>query len=1239
MELRITIFERRLAGTLHWQTLGLGALGREGHGPSALKLQQRLTDGLRKTIAKLAAGDLEAIEFVSGRRLERVALEFTTGAARRRIRAKFPLVLEPRDRGPLEGADEPLWFAYHPLRPEEWFIHSDERVLAEEAAAFFRERWQDLAEWELDELPTQGHESLRLISFHAEPKNLFDRPAETSSEPPKVGSGQRKRGVALLAELGSDQTQRAAEERLPLATPRAPWREQLQQLLCGPRKTSVLLVGPSGCGKTTLLNGWVHDLLETDGWALHRNLDRVHAVWLIRGNRIIAGMSHLGEWEQRCVDLLDACRDHRALLWVDDLHAWGRIGESREAERSLSTFFRGPVARGELTIVGECTAEHYRMLVDDAPEFAAAFTVLWVEPTDAQATARLVYHRARRLELEHGVAFDLRAFRTITELGGALVSGTCEPGKSIELLEALAKGDFGWSHGLRSVEHEVAQGRLIHAIRRYRELTGAGLKLSKDAVEAFAAGGVWPATSTRTATTSYTAVGLLNARAGSEPPPPAVGPQAVVRLLARRTGIPELMLVPDRPLARAMISTAFAQQVVGQPAAVAAITDVLLRMRTQLADTSRPYGVLLFSGPTGTGKTELAKCLAEYLYGDARRLIRLDMSEYSGPDAPARLVGDRFRPDGTLTTPVRAQPFCVVLLDEIDKADPKVLGLMLQVFDDGRLTDASGHLVDFTHTVVVLTSNLGARRGPSVGFGETHAASSGDVERAVRDFFPPELFNRIDRIVTFDALGHQTAHRIAARELAMLLERPGLIERSVFVRHTPAVVDLIVARGFAQRDGARSLKRWLEDHIGAWLADEIAARPAAALRVFWLYVRDGEFGLHGEQLREAEVVGEPGSAARLMAYDAKRLRRSIPAALERVEALLDSDALVRLAATMRVVVARSLAGDRAAGEAAYNLDALRGDLLELRSRFQVQADYDPLLAEQADGEIEGELVEAEGFGYTRMARRAWGYRGTEVFVRSIDPRGLVPALPLRSRPSVLEQLAELRALEHATAHADDAGEHAVLLELSLVSRSRADGRFARARPGLLEWLAQGYAGARGSVDEMVVAFDDGSTHLLEDFRPDVLEHSLSQAARVVLLRVTGPGVRSFFAGEAGSHVRHALSGATEIVRVRVLPAVEVSAAAHLAALDTARAAFIAALEAGAPAAALPANPDGVPPVVRAYHFDPAPGGEPVQIEVEDFPIAQALRMHVRKLAEVLPVVWMYRPDPATEVPIDEGDPQ
>ncbi len=1226
---RLTIFERRRAGRLEWTTIGLGPLDRQQQGASVNKVQQRMIDALRNEFAKLWPAQLEPLEFVPGRKLERVTMEISIEHGRRRVRLEIPLVLEPRGRGPADDdVDVPLVIAFHPLRPDEWFVHDPERVLAEEAAAWFRDRWESLSDEDLEPLRVQNKDALRLVAFAVRPKGLIDK-LDTKHEAggmASLGGGERARDTGLLAELGTDQTERAADGRIEPGSPRSPWREQLQQLICGPRKRSVMLVGPSGSGKSTLVRRLVHDLLDADGYASHRNLDKVHSVWQIRGSRIIAGMSYLGQWEQRCVDLLHVCREKRVVLWVDDLHAWGRIGESREADRSLATFFRGPVARGDLVIVAECSAEQYQMLQDDDPAFAAAFTTLWVEPTDTAETLQIVLHEARTLELLHDVNFDARTFRSISDLGRALTTGTTDPGKSIELLRALATDDSYALGDMRSVVAEIARGQKIGAIKRYREITGAGLLESKLAVEGFMAKGTWPDRPGRVDRSMVAVRSLLDHEFGTDIAAPGIGPQSVVRLLARRTGVPEALLVPERPLSQEQIGAAFTSQIAGQVGGIAAVTDLVARLRTHLVDSGRPYGVLLLSGPTGTGKTELAKCLAEYLYGDARRLVRLDMSEYAGPDAPARLIGDRWRPEGVLTTNVRTQPFCVVLLDEIDKADPAVLALMLQLFDDGRLTDAGGHVVDFTHTVVLLTSNLGAARGPSIGFGDTPLADTRAVDAAVREFFPPELFNRIDRVVGFAPLALDAARRIAERELARLLERSGLLERSVFVRFTPSVIDHVVRHGFAQRDGARSLKRWLEDRVGAWLADEIAGSTAADVRVYWLFTRDGELRLHGEHLREAAIAGElPAEAstlAQLLHDGGRRLRTRIPHALARVDAMLEGEGLARLATTLRESVAPSVAGDGTAGELAYNLEALRGELFELRDALRVQRDYDPALAdadEDARLDLEAELTEAADFGHDTITLAQRGGHGSEPRYRALRRDAIVPDLPLRSRAEILARLTDVFVLSHALAHADDPEQHAILLELSRVSRGRTRARFDRLGPGLLEWLAESYARVRGTCDGFVTVEEDGSVVPRDQ---DAL--TIDHAVQTVVMRIVGPGVRSFFIGEAGCHVRHALSGASEVVRVRIGDGRRITPMEWIAAERARRTAFVEALERGPIDVEPPPNPDAIPPIIRAYHYDPVRVGLAAPVDIEDFPLAHVVRGRAKHLGDMLPGLFMLR---------------
>src|SRR6185295_6490366 len=319
---------------------------------------------------------------------------------------------------------------------------------------------------------------------------------------------------------------------------------------------------------------------------------------------------------------------------------------------------------------------------------------------------------------------------------------------------------------------------------------------------------------------------------------------------------PQLIAL-DAPLDPAEVEAAFARRVIGQPAATRAAADVILRVRAGLADPGRPVGVLLFTGPTGTGKTELATAIAEYLYGDQARLLRIDMGELSGEGAVARLIGDRWNPDGLLTSRVRAQPFCVVLLDEIEKAHPQALHLLLQLFDEGRLTDAAGEVASFASAVVIMTSNLGSRNAAPIGFGETRDRILADVARAVREFFPVELFNRIDRVVPFEPLTPDVAAKVVDKELAKLLARRGLRERNTFVYAGAAVRRRAVADAFDPSYGARTVKRWLEDKIGGALTDLLASAKPARLRIIRLAEHDGAIAATLEPLRDRPSVPGP----------------------------------------------------------------------------------------------------------------------------------------------------------------------------------------------------------------------------------------------------------------------------------------------------------------------------------------------------------------------------------------------
>lgn len=1205
-DVSVALFQRRINNFSHWQSLGFGDRPVSIAGRTSSKLHDRFVNDCRERFRAATPAELPSFQLIRGRRLRHLHLDLSvrTDQGRLRFAGWVPLITEPRPLGP----DRSLHIAYHPLRAQEWFpIGEHGARLGELANLVFQRLWSaaQLDAEELELLRRQGHETLKVIAFRAEPKSLLAQlPAHAGPEMAQIGARRRRPGTTLLSELGFDLTRKAIDDELAPGMVRKPYREQLRQLLCGPRKAPILLIGPPGVGKTTLLHRAVLDLLEADGWATHQNIDRVHHLWQISGRRIIAGMSYLGQWEQRCVELLEETHAKRIVLFADDLHAWGRIGESQQSDRSLSNFFRGPVARAELTLIGECTAEQYQQLQADASGFANLFTTVHVEPTDAETTMRMLVHEARGVELNHGCGFDPRVFRSIYELSGSLYSGSAYPGKALELVRALA--------ARHRVAREQAEQVMLNEILM-REVEDGG-------------------------------------RVQIRPP-------ELINLLSDRTGMPALLLAPAQPLAPEQVSEAFERQVMGQPQAVAVVCDLIVRIKAGLCDPSRPYGVFLFTGPTGTGKTEMAKALAEYLFGDESRLVRLDMSEYNVPGAAARLIGDRYDPQGVLTSRIRAQPFCVVLLDEVEKADPSVLNLMLQLFDDGRLSDAAGDVADFRHAVVIMTSNLGAGGGSSMGFAAGDRKSVMlDIAKAVREFFPPELFNRIDRVVEFQPLDQAAAAAIARKELGRMLGRRGLTERNSFVRTTDAVLAKVIREGFNTRDGARSLKRWLEDNLGSLLVETLTRSQAARMRLLWIYEArsaDGralDLQVHEEALREAEPIPEHSRLGELLEQPTAALLEQVPVALAFLRGLERSPKLAQLSKTLaRLLEAFNHSAAGAQADALYNLEILRSEIAELREALELHAAYDQRLSVEAvEGEDarEGlsEQLELDQFSHDRL-RNSGSFVPAifrrETSVRRLDRRQLSPNLPLRDRQAMLKAIAEVWFLERALEYADDPGQHVVFLELSRIGDPRQRGRFNLHNAGLFAELAEAYVKQGRGELEAYAGLRRGGTRaeLVSRYASEAREGEAEPfftseavgAFDLLVLQLVGPSVREFFASESGCQVIETLGGDHEIVRVRVLEGSPSDDPAELIARTLARReAFIAALESGAP---LPPNPDAMLPIIRRFKLEEARRGQPAKVEVEDYPLSHA-STHTggpaggantgAKLEPVLALLWLMR---------------
>ncbi|MFF8840792.1 ATP-dependent Clp protease ATP-binding subunit [Streptomyces sp. NPDC015130] len=635
-------------------------------------------------------------------------------------------------------------------------------------------------------------------------RGLTDRAARGDGSPATgagAGAGtQPQQPATTLDEFGRDLTEEAKAGRLDPVVGRAEEIEQTVEILSRRSKNNPVLIGEPGVGKTAIVEGLAQRIVAGEVPATLKD-KRVVSLDM---SGLVAGAQYRGQFEERLKKVIEEVQEANGevILFIDELHTVVGAGAGGDSSMDAGNMLKPALARGELHVVGATTIDEYRKYVEKDAALERRFQPVLVPEPTVEETVQILEGLRDAYEAHHQVRFADGALTAAAELSDRYISDRFLPDKAIDLMDQAGARVRLRSAG-RSTEVVGLEDRLAK-LRREKDQAVAGEEFEKASE-----------LKTQMAAIEGELAGIEERREGVV----SVTASDIADIVSRRTGIPVAQLTAGEKERLLKLEEEMHARIVGQEEAVTAVSEAVRRNRAGMGDPNRPVGSFLFLGPTGVGKTELAKTLAELLFGDESRMIRFDMSEFQEKHTVARLVGAPpgyvgYEEAGQLTEKVRRQPYSVVLFDEVEKGHPDVFNTLLQILDDGRLTDGQGRTVDFRHCVVIMTSNIGAHR---ILAHEGDAAELKDeLMKDLRGKFLPEFLNRIDDIIVF--------HSLTEGDLSEILEH--LLERSKHRVHaqgltlevTEAAKKLLVAHGYQPAFGARPLRRTIQTELDNRLA-------------------------------------------------------------------------------------------------------------------------------------------------------------------------------------------------------------------------------------------------------------------------------------------------------------------------------------------------------------------------------------------------------------------------------------
>ena len=665
------------------------------------------------------------------------------------------------------------------------------------------------------------------------------QPVKPKNEKKEAGGLDRR-----VLQYGTDLTQKAREGKIDPVIGRKKEIDKIIQVLSRRTKNNPVLIGEPGVGKSAVVEGLAQAIIKNEVPDLLKN----KIVFSLDLAGMVAGAKYRGDFEERLKNAINSIKNSgNVILFIDEIHNIVGAGSTSEGNMDAANILKPMLARGELQTIGATTLEEYRKYIEKDAALERRFTPVQVEEPTVEDTIAILRGLRDKYEAHHKVVITDEAIVAAATLSDRYITDRFLPDKAIDLIdEAASRARLNSLYSPEEVKELEEKLKRLQLEKNKAAKTENFAQASKLVDEI---------------SDLQEQIKKLNSEWKGEKQTnvPNIGSNEIADIVSGWTGVPVVKLTEQESEKLLHLESNLHKRIIGQDEAVSAVSRAIRRARAGLSEPTKPVGSFIFVGPSGVGKTDLAKALAECMFGDERLMIRLDMSEYMEKHSVSKLIGappgyigyDE-NSGGQLTERVRRKPYSVVLFDEVEKAHPDVFNILLQILDDGRLTDSKGRVINFKNTIIIMTSNVGAsqiKKMSNFGFAENtddgYDNMKESINAALKEQFKPEFLNRLDDIIIFRKLTKEETSQICTKIIEGLSER--LKDKDVKLEITDAAMSKLVEEGYSDMFGARPLKRTVQKRIEDRLSDEILAGKILNGETVQVDVKDGEYTFRSDK--------------------------------------------------------------------------------------------------------------------------------------------------------------------------------------------------------------------------------------------------------------------------------------------------------------------------------------------------------------------------------------------------------